>query len=110
MLLDKYNQRTAVLKALSNPIRLFIIDEIAKEEKCICELAQTLDVDLSSISKHINILKKAGIVIIDKRGKNVYPKLLCPCISDLFKCIESVVINQDSNDSCKIQSIESLEE
>lgn len=109
MLLDKYNQRTNVLKALSNPIRLFIIDEIAKEEKCICEIAQMLDVDLSSISKHVNVLKNAGVIIVEKRGKNVYPKLLCPCVLDLFSCIESVIINKHDYCACKEQTIESSE-
>ena len=110
MFLDKYIQRTNVLKALSNPIRLFLLDEIAKEEKCVCELAEMLNVDMSNISKHLNVLKNAGIIFIEKRGKKVYPKLLCPCIFDLFKCIESVVIDQDSSCGCKNQSIESLEE
>lgn len=109
MLLEKYEQRTSVLKALSNPVRLFIIDEIAKGEKCICELAEALDVDLSNISKHVNILKQAGVITVEKRGKNVYPKLLCPCVLDLFNCIESVVINNHEYCACKEQTIESSE-
>jgi len=46
-------------------------------------------VDISTISKHLSILKKEGIVIEDKRGKNVYYSLNCPCVLTLFDCVEN---------------------
>lgn len=79
-----YKKRTEFMKALAHPTRLFIVDFLVKGEKCVCEIVEQLDVDISTISKHLVILKNAGIVEDDKRGLKVFYKIACPCISNLF--------------------------
>lgn len=81
-------KRANFFKALAHPTRLFIIEQIAKEEKCVCELTEMVGVDISTISKHLLLLKNEGIVIEDKRGKNVYYSLKCPCVLTLFDCVK----------------------
>ena len=85
---NKLKQRANFFKALAHPTRLFIIEQIAKEEKCVCELTEMVWVDISTISKHLSLLKNSGLVVADKRGKNVYYTLKCPCVITLFDCVE----------------------
>ncbi|MBI2431748.1 MAG: winged helix-turn-helix transcriptional regulator [Candidatus Hydrogenedentes bacterium] len=87
----KYQARAKVIKALAHPTRLFIVDEISKEERCVCELTALIGADMSTVSKHLSILKDAGIVADEKRGVLVYYRLRVPCVLNLFGCIEGVL-------------------
>lgn len=80
-----------VLKALGHPTRLWMAEQLADGEKCVCELAEPLEADFSTISKHLSVLKQAGVVEDEKRGKMVYYKLKVPCIMNFIPCVEAVI-------------------
>lgn len=80
-----------VLKALGHPTRLWMAEQLADGEKCVCELGEFIKADFSTISKHLSVLKQAGVVVDEKRGKQVYYKLKVPCILNYMPCIEQVV-------------------
>lgn len=87
----RFDARAQVMKALAHPTRLFIIDELAREERCVQDLTELVGVDMSTISKHLSVLKSAGVVITDKRGTQVFYSLRSPCVLNFFSCIESVL-------------------
>jgi len=80
-----------VLKALGHPTRLWMAEQLADGEKCVCELAEFIDADFSTISKHLSVLKQAGVVEDEKRGKQVYYRLKVPCILKYMPCVEAVI-------------------
>lgn len=87
-----YEGRARIVKAMAHPTRLFIVDELSQGgEKCVCELTEMIGADVSTVSKHLAILKGAGIVEDDKRGNMVYYRLGVPCVVNFFQCIESVM-------------------
>lgn len=59
------------LKALSEPLRLQIVDVLRRGPSNVSDLAQTLGTDLVTVSHHLNILFHAGIVEREKRGRFV---------------------------------------
>ncbi len=83
--------RAKVLKALAHPTRLFIVDELAKGERCVCELQEGIGADMSTVSKHLGVLKSAGIVAVDKRGTQVFYSLRLCCVEDFLNCAETAV-------------------
>lgn len=87
----RFETRARVVKALAHPTRLFIVDALSNGEKCVCELTEMIGADTSTVSKHLSILKSAGIIRDSKRGLWVWYKLTCPCIATFFDCLESVV-------------------
>jgi len=87
----RYQARAKVIKALAHPTRLFIVDQLASSEKCVCELRDLVGADMSTVSKHLSIMKEAGILADEKRGLQVYYRLRVPCIVNLFGCIEGVL-------------------
>jgi len=87
----KYEAKARIIKAMAHPTRLFIVDMLSKKEKCVCELTEMIGADVSTVSKHLSILKTAGIVQDDKRGSSVYYQLKMPCVLSFFKCVESVI-------------------
>jgi ArsR family transcriptional regulator len=94
---ENHQQRAQFFKALAHPTRLFIIEQVANEPKCVCDLTEMVGVDISTISKHLSLLKKEGIVIEQKRGKNVFYSLACPCVLNLFDCVENTKNIADVN-------------
>jgi ArsR family transcriptional regulator len=86
-----YEARAKVVKAISHPTRLFLVEELSKGERCVCELTAMVDADVSTVSKHLTILKNAGIVSEEKRGSQVFHTLRVPCILNFFGCVEAVL-------------------
>ncbi|MBW6509164.1 MAG: metalloregulator ArsR/SmtB family transcription factor [Desulfuromonadales bacterium] len=89
--------RTRVIKALAHPTRLFIVEELEKGERCVCDLTAMIGADISTVSKHLSVLRQAGIVADDKRGNQVFYCLKVRCILNFFGCIESVLKSQRSD-------------
>ena len=87
----KYDARAKVIKAMAHPSRLLMIDELSKGERCVCELTRLVGADMSTVSKHLSVLKKAGIVQDEKRGSQVWYKLRVPCVVNFFGCVEAVM-------------------
>ena len=83
--------RSKVMKALAHPTRLFIVDELSRGERCVCDLTEKIGADVSTVSKHLTVLKRAGIVRDDKRGVQVFYRLRVPCILNFFGCVEAVL-------------------
>lgn len=87
----RFEARARIVKAMAHPTRLFIVEELAKGERCVCELTAMVGADMSTVSKHLALLKGAGIVADDKRGAQVYYTLRCRCVLTFFECVESVL-------------------
>ncbi len=87
----RYTARAKIIKAMAHPSRLFIIDQLGEGERCVRELTEMIGADTSTVSKHLAILREAGIVSDEKRGLQVYYNLRVPCVLNLFSCIEGVL-------------------
>jgi ArsR family transcriptional regulator len=83
--------RARILKALAHPSRIFIVEKIKDKPFCVCELAEMIGIDQSTTSKHLSVLKNAGIIEDKKEGTTVYYSLRCKCILDFIGCIENVI-------------------
>lgn len=83
--------RARVVKALAHPSRLYIVEELSKANHCVNELTEMIGADVSTVSKHLSLLKAAGIVQDRKQGAQVYYSLRVPCILKFFHCIEAVL-------------------
>lgn len=87
----RFEARARIVKAMAHPTRLFIVSELSQGDKCVCELTSEIGADVSTVSKHLAVLKAVGIVQDRKEGSQVYYSLRCPCILDFFKCVEDVL-------------------
>ncbi len=86
-----YEARSKIIKALAHPARLLIVDLLAGGPKCVCVIQKSVASDMSTVSKHLSVLKNAGIVQTEKRGVQVYYRLRCPCVTDFFTCAEKIL-------------------
>jgi len=88
---DAYKQKATIIKAMAHPSRLIIIDALAEGEKCVCELQRLVGSDLSTVSKHLSVMKSAGIVTDRKEGLQVFYRLRVPCVLRFFECVDAVL-------------------
>ncbi len=88
---QKYQTRAAIMKALAHPSRLMIIEELEKGPRCVFELQQIVGADISTVSKHLSVLKHAGLVYDVKQGTTVYYHLQTPCVLDFLGCVDRVI-------------------
>jgi ArsR family transcriptional regulator len=87
-----YRIRAEVANALANANRMMIIDALARKgEMCVCEIVEMLGCDQSTASKHLALLKNAGLVTDRREGHWAHYSLICPCVANLFQCIEDVI-------------------
>jgi ArsR family transcriptional regulator len=83
--------RTKIIKAMAHPVRLIVIDFLKDGEHSFSELFDLFQLDKSTVSKHLLVLKEAGIVSSRKEGADVYYKLEVPCVIDFFGCVTAVI-------------------
>ncbi|WP_168565893.1 ArsR/SmtB family transcription factor [Crateriforma spongiae] len=90
----KYEARAQVFKALAHPARLKIMDELAvHEERCVCDLTEVVGFDMSTVSRHLSVLKNAGLVGTEKRGQMVFYRSTVCCLTGFTECVENVLNN-----------------
>lgn len=86
----RYNAQAKVHKALAHPTRLFIVEQLSKQERCVNELTEMIGVEMPTVSRHLSVLKGAGILEDDKRGAQVFYRLRTPCVMNFFRCVTEV--------------------
>ncbi len=76
---------------MAHPARLMIVEELSRRERCVHELTGMVGSDVSTVSRHLSVLRSAGVVRNEKRGSKVYYILRTPCILNFMSCVETVI-------------------
>ncbi|MBN1982906.1 MAG: winged helix-turn-helix transcriptional regulator [Chitinivibrionales bacterium] len=105
----KYDALATVFKAIAHPSRLRIIEELSKNRRCVGELTTMIGADTSTISKHLTILRSAGIVDSVKNRNQMLYYLKVPCILNFIGCIESVIENRVKEQMTILHTLTSTE-
>jgi DNA-binding transcriptional ArsR family regulator len=71
----EHADRLAGLRALAEPARLALVDELAGGAACACELRERLDLSAPLISHHLRVLREAGLVRTRKSGRRLEVEL-----------------------------------
>jgi len=87
----KYLEKAEVFKALGHPTRLFIIHAVADKKMSVKEPTEIVGVDISTMSKHLDILKKHKIIEGEKVKNFIYYRLAIPCVLDFMNCAVKVI-------------------
>jgi len=72
---SKYQQATELFHLLSHPARLQILDELRREEACVCHLQAVLERPQAYVSQQLGVLRDAGVVTDHRDGVFVYYQL-----------------------------------
>jgi DNA-binding transcriptional ArsR family regulator len=88
---DQYKRRAQIIKAMAHPSRLAMLDALSEGERCVCDLQKIVGSDMSTVSKHLTVMKAAGLVEDRKEGLWVHYRLRVPCILKFMSCVEAVI-------------------
>jgi ArsR family transcriptional regulator len=86
---QRRKDRAAIFKALGHPARLHIVEELAAGERCVCDLVDLVGLGWSTVSRHLTVLKAAGVLEDEKRGLQVFYRLALPCVKSFTECLDS---------------------
>ena len=93
--------QAGVFKALGHPTRVRIVSILAREGgRCVCDLVGYLGFDQSTVSKHLAVLKTAGVVKSTKQGLNVVYEIGMLCVARFLKCVECVAVDEVEGAAC----------
>ncbi len=91
---ERLRLKAEVFKAMGHPLRLGIIEFLQQGEMCVCDIVTHVGTEISNVSKHLALLKKAGLVADRRDGLKMMYRLTMPCAIDFVQCVEGVVIKR----------------
>ncbi len=87
-----------VIKALAHPARLEIARALAEGEKSVGDLQALVGGDLSTVSKHLTLMRRAGWIDCRKHGQQVLYRLACACLPTFLRCIDEIAVRSSDCD------------
>ena len=91
MTVEEAKARAKVMKALGHPLRLQVVEALYGKDLCLCELHPLFKVRQPTLSRHLAVLKQAGLLTERRTGPRVILHLATPCIVRAFDCALAVV-------------------
>ncbi len=83
--------RAKIIKAMAHPVRLMMIEFLKTGESSFSDIFNLFQLDKSTVSKHLLVLKEAGIISSRKAGADMIYRLDVPCVTDFFSCVTAVI-------------------
>ena len=84
-------------RGLTHPLRIMIIEELAKGFLSVSELAERLDAPMPTVSQHLKVLWSRGLLIRRKKGNQVFYKLKYPEVIRAFKIVRKILMRSLSD-------------
>ncbi|MBN1787264.1 MAG: winged helix-turn-helix transcriptional regulator [Sedimentisphaerales bacterium] len=100
-----YDKQAEILKALSHPLRIAILDYLKDGEQCVCDIAKKVGSERSNVSRHLALMVNAGVLSYKKQGLKVIYKLQMPCTSKFFSCLQACIKQQAKETSKLLRAI-----
>ena len=94
---DSYERVANLMKVLSHPVRLQILNVLRCDAECVCHLEVVLQKPQPYISQHLALLRSEGLVSDRKEGQNVYYRLSDPEVESLLAVVLGPVPSNGHN-------------
>jgi len=88
--LERLSFQAEIFKALAHPTRIFIVEQLLKQEHCVNELTKMIGVEMPTISKHLSVLRNVGIIVSRKENNNVFYQIKHECIQNTLVCANKI--------------------
>jgi ArsR family transcriptional regulator len=92
--------RAGIVKAMAHPTRLLVMEALMEGELCVNDLTELAGCDVTTLSKHLSVMKQAGLLVCEKRGLNVFYQIACPCFAEFFRCIDLISSTRAQRTRC----------
>jgi ArsR family transcriptional regulator len=79
----------AIFKALGSPARLTLVRTLIEGERCVCDLVAAVGLGWSTTSRHLDVLRDAGVVASEKRAQKIFYRIELACVADFIRCLDN---------------------
>jgi ArsR family transcriptional regulator len=90
-LMEVFELQAEFCKSLADPKRLMIIHELLDGPKSVSEIAERLGLKQSNTSQHLAVLRKAGVIVPDRKGNTIFYSLVTPKIASACDMVREVI-------------------
>ncbi|MEM1084897.1 MAG: metalloregulator ArsR/SmtB family transcription factor [Verrucomicrobiota bacterium] len=98
---SKRDSRVTVIKALAHPTRLQLAEALRGDGVCcVGELHARVGGDLSTVSKHLSLMRDAGWIKSEKRGLHIHYSLACDCLGEFLRCVDQLAATSNKENCC----------
>ena len=89
--IEVFGRKAEIFKAIGHPTRLMILEMLYGNEMCVSDMQDKIDADFSTVSKHLQVMKSAGLLEQRREKKKIFYSLRVPCIMNFMGCIDEVI-------------------
>ena len=79
--------KAEIFRSLGHPTRLLIVEALAERPRCVCELMKLVPGAQPTTSRHLDVLRRAGVVRRYKEGVKMIYELALPCLLRAMPCV-----------------------
>jgi ArsR family transcriptional regulator len=83
-----------ILKAIAQETRLSIIELLRDGERCVCEIFPAINQEQSNVSRHLNVMQKAGILTRRKEGLRIFYAVKHPEVLAIIELAAALMKNE----------------
>jgi Predicted transcriptional regulators len=87
------NFKAEFFKALANPLRIRILDQLREGELTVSEIRDRVDVEMPNVSQQLAVLKNKNLVVARKQGNNIYYSCVDPTVFKLLDVAKEIFNN-----------------
>jgi ArsR family transcriptional regulator, virulence genes transcriptional regulator len=80
----------AIAKALADPKRLCVVEELAAGERSVGDLSRCIGCQVPNMSQHLAVLRSAGVVESRREGSTVFYRLVDPTILEAYRILQQL--------------------
>lgn len=92
-----------VLKAMADPVRLKLLHILQGGERCVGALVEEMDCSQANVSKHLGVLKRAGLVHVRRDGLNMVYSIADPAVFDICNSVGRSIEDRLAEDQSQIR-------
>ncbi len=87
---DTRTRAAAIAKALADPKRLWVVEQLAEGERSVGDLSRCIGCQVPNMSQHLSVLRSAGIVDSRREGSTVFYRLVDPTVLDAYRLLQQL--------------------
>lgn len=91
-----YTEQAKIFKAIGHPARLMMVEALLEGPKTVSELTAIVQLEMPTVSRHLNCLKEAQVVKSEKKGNSIIYSVELTCLKNFLYCSRSVVVMKKS--------------
>ena len=88
---NSLTRKANILKGLAHPARIAIAEMLEDREMCASDISERFSLDRTSVSKHLSLMTRLGILNLRRDGQNICYSLKMKCLVSALRCMDNLI-------------------